>query len=356
MKKHTRYFTFIFSIIFIILTLSSCAVTETVCEETEYWKITQKNGLFGIRAYEYSVFGVDGNALIDCARSDVKPEITMTNSYTVKICIDNKQHSTVQFAEIYGTVSLVYENPLAVSEPRYTAYLAFLSSSDSGETELCLHSAYSPGQLIRHKLPDIAQTDSPVISAAFDEHGENITVIYHALNRQEPVALTLPANRLNWQDNPISRFYERYTVDAPSTMQLNAHSMAYYMLWQREFEHGCELLRERSNFEYVNELVDILPDSLDSAAQDIGIIDAYFNNSNAFDEDFIEGDNLLRGSAFSGEAWEASADFMEEAALWLYSLLEYEVSSADELFVFSEEDYVNYLTNEFGCTVEEKAH
>lgn len=197
-----------------------------------------------------------------------------------------------------------------------------------------------------------ATADALIPYAALGRY--DLTVVF--LNGEEaPEARTLPLYGLDWEDNPIDRFYQTYRVDWASTVEFRVFALADKTVWQAEAEHAYDLLEARGNFGF-DAVAAETREAFFAYAERQAKLEAYYTTSNAFGDDGGVSDALAGGSSLPGFQSANAADLYRAQALKLYGLLETDCGFAatDEAFVFDPDAYLTTLREDCGLTVVER--
>lgn len=164
----------------------------------------------------------------------------------------------------------------------------------------------------------------------------------------------LPINTFNWEDNPIDRFYDKYTVETYSTPESASAAWCKKEIWKAEFENAYQMLRGMAN----PKIDSVQTDIDDSAKTFEEYVEAYssvymaYDWSNAFYNDGVEwSDEIFYGTGASGAAAECEAGLYRQATLELYRMINDRFTSVDEAFAFDEQEYLQYLCDEIGLNV-----
>ncbi len=333
----------IFVLIAIAFLLCGCGKTK-VSEEGEFWKITEiTNG--SKTSYDYIIYNNDNNILIE-GESKEKPQITLENYSDICIFIGNSTEYTVQYACPYSdSVSKVYKNPLAWE----SGYAAVTAENEKGEYVVEIISCMG-SETRSFKLPinENMNYKEAIIGAAFDEYADELTVIYISKNNK-PCAVVLPVRLLDWENNPIDRFYQKYTVEAYSTPEEAAAAACERDIWKAEFDNAYQMLRGMANPKFPS-----LQDNIDDSAETFEkytevYADLYmaYEWSSAYNNDGVEwADDIFYGTGASGAASACKAGLYRKATLDLYRMMNDRFESVDEAFIFDEQEYLDYLRNE----------
>ncbi len=334
-------------VIFVLITaaflLCGCGKTE-VCEEGEFWKITQAtNG--SKTTYDYIIYDDDGNILLE-KESKTKPRITLAEYSNICIHIGDSAEYTVQYVCPYtGSISEVFKNPVAWG----SRYVAVIGKSEEGVPVIAIRS--SQGSSLReYKLPlsNEMTPEEAIIGAAFDRYDDHLTVIYVSENNYRCTAV-LPVKLLDWENNPIDRFYDKYTIEAFSTPEEAAAAACERDIWKAEFDNAYQMLRGMANPKFPS-LQDDIDDSAEAFEQYVKVYaDLYmaYEWSSAYHNDGTEwADDIFYGTGASGAAFACEAELYRQATLDLYRMMNDRFESVDEAFIFDEQEYLDYLRNE----------
>ncbi len=327
-----------------LLLLCGCesGKSSEVCEEGEYWKIIKNSN----QSYDYIIFNNDGEIILE-NESKTKPEISVEGYSNICIYIDNSSEYTVQYACPYSdSVSEVFKNPLAWN----SGEVALISENEEGKPIIKIQS--SLGSYTRSyelSLSEDMSPDKAILGAAFDEYADNLTVIYISENNKHCTAV-LPVNELDWENNPIDRFYDKYTIEAYSTPEEAAAAACERDIWKAEFDNAYQMLRGMANPKF-DSLQDDIDDSAKAFEEYVKIYsDLYmaYEWSSAYQSNGSEwADDIFYGTGASGAALACEAELYRRATLDLYRMMNDRFESVDEAFIFDEQEYLDYLCNAY---------
>ncbi len=336
----------IFVILAVFLLMCGCENSE-VCEVGENWRIT-KNTIGNSSTYDYIICDNDDNVILK-GESKQKPEITVDGYSYICIYIGDSSEYTVQYVCPYSDlVSEVFENPLAWGN----GDIAVISDS-----EIIIRSALGTGSR-SYELPlsENMTAGKAILGAAFDEYADNLIVIYVPANDNKHCTAVLPVNLLDWENNPIDRFYDKYAIEAFSTLDEAVAAMCEKEIWKAEFDNAYQMLRGMANPK-----VDSLQDDIDDSVEEFEeYVKAYaeiymaYEWSDAYFSDCLGwSDEIFYGTGASGAATACEAELYRQATLDLYRMMNDRFASVDEAFVFDEHKYLCALS-EAGISVTRK--
>ena len=332
----------IFVLIVTAFLLCGCGRTE-VSDEGRFWKITEiTNG--SKTTYDYIIYDDNSNTLLEGESKD-KPQITLENYSDICIYIGNSTEYTVQYVCPYSdSVSEVYENPLAWE----SGYVA-MSGKEAVEPVITVRSALgTSSRIFELPLSESTTPEKSIIGAAFDEYADNLTVIYISDNNKKCISV-LPVQMLDWENNPIDRFYRKYTIEALSTPEEAAAAACERDIWKAEFDNAYQLLRGMANPKFPS-LQDDIDDSAEAFEKYVSAYaDLYmaYEWSSAYHNDGAEwADDIFYGTGASGAASACKAELYRQATLDLYKMMNDRFESVDEAFIFDEQEYLDYLRYE----------
>ncbi len=318
--------------------LCGCGKTE-ISEEGEFWKITEITS-GNKTSYDYIIYNNDNSVLLE-GESKEKPQITLENYSDICVFIGNGTEYTVQYVCPYSdSISEVFKNPLAWENGE----VAVISDSEI----IILSSLGSSSRSYNLPLSGNMSSEKAILGAAFDEYADNLTVIYISEDNKTRTAV-LPVNLLDWENNPIDRFYEKYTIEALSTPEMSVAAMCERDIWKAEFDNAYQMLRGMANpkFPSLQDDIDYSAEAFEEYVRAYADLYMAYEWSSAYYSDGTEwADDIFYGTGASGAAFECEANLYRRATLDLYRMMNDRYTSVDEAFVFNEEEYLNYLYNE----------
>lgn len=163
--------------------------------------------------------------------------------------------------------------------------------------------------------------------------------------------MTLDLFAPDWEDNPIERFYRRYSLPGSTTLELNLEASAYMDAWKAEAEHAYALLAEQAVNPDCAEMARAAAEAADNYAEQQAQLKAWVLYSNAFDGDW-DG-NLAWGTGLSSFEAGHAAGMYEAQVREIYTQL-FVVQDLDEVFVFDPGAYLHHLRDDYELTVEER--
>ena len=155
----------------------------------------------------------------------------------------------------------------------------------------------------------------------------------------------------DWEDNPIDRFYRRYSLPGASTLEIALEASAYAQAWRAKAEHAYALLAERAVSPEYAEMARDAWEVLSACVPRQAELEAWSAYSDAFEPEFYDASyGVCSGTGLSGFQQSCQADLYREQVRTLYRQYIFE-TDLDEAFVFDPEAYLSLLRDEYGLTV-----
>lgn len=158
----------------------------------------------------------------------------------------------------------------------------------------------------------------------------------------------------DWEDNPIDRFYRRYSLPGSPTLEIALEASAYAQAWQAEAEHAYALLAERAVEPAYADMARDAWDALSACVPRQAKLEAWSAYSDAFEPEFYNASyGVIRGTGLPGFQESLRANLYREQVRALYTQY-MPGTDLDERFVFDPEAYLSLLRDEYRLTVLEK--
>ena len=158
----------------------------------------------------------------------------------------------------------------------------------------------------------------------------------------------------DWEDNPIDRFYRRYSLPGSSTLEIALEASAYAQAWRAEAEHAYALLAERAVSPEYAEMARDAWEALSACVPRQAELEAWSAYSDAFEPEFYNASyGVIRGTGLPGFQESLRANLYREQVRALYTQY-MPGTDLDERFVFDPEAYLSLLRDEYRLTVLEK--
>jgi len=332
----------------IVFILCGCEKHE-VCQTGEYWQII-KNTTNSSITYNCTIFDTEGNVLLERKISS-EPQISFYRYY-VRIYTADAAECTIQYVNVFdGIVSDVFKNPLAWSE----FYVAEPVQNQSGKWEIAVNNGFT-GETIRSfelAIADNLPPEETIIGAAFDEYAENLTVIYISSEDNMHRTAVFPITLLNWENNPIDRFYNTFTVEAYDTISEQTEAFIYREAWLTEFNNALQMLSGMANpkIDSIQNDIDAIRENFAQYAESYSSLYAVYDWSDGFFSDGNElKDKITYGSGATAASLYCEAELYRQATLDLYRMMNDRFSDVDDAFVFDAQEHLARLS-EAGISV-----
>ena len=336
----------ILSLALALLLLAGCAAPEPpeLLEQTDHWTIAA--GPEG--GFRYTV--TDGESVLLEETLETRPVLSLLERYgrtTVRVASggEARRERYVRLPE--GDVTDWLENTIAASVDR-AACLAL------PEGEACpvvqVHDLWGGGPVRTFHVPfsETLPPEEPVDYGGFG-FSELVLVYRDCFGGLETVTLDLFGP--DWEDNPIDRFYRRYSLPGASTLEIALEASAYAQAWRAEAEQAFALLAERAVSPEYAEMARDAWEALSACVPRQAELEAWSAHSDAFEPEFYDASyGVCSGTGLSGFQQSCQADLYREQVRTLYRQYIFE-TDLDEAFVFDPETYLSLLRDEYGLTV-----
>lgn len=329
----------------VLLALLGAAVLprETVLEERDHWTVSAVRQGLSAPLYDCAVLDSGGRCLLE-ERMTAKPRLSMVSGQVVRLFREDGGIRQVRYVQLKtGEVSPWVSHPAADSEN----YTAFLCETEHGP-QLRIQSLFGGGYQVSLALP-FSQTAAPG-ELVRDGRLEGLTFSCTYLNRKEE-AVPYSYGLMDWERNPIDRFYERYDIYDGSTYAVQAAEWVRASAWEAEVRHAYDLLAEASPRPEARALAEQARQDFLASAESEAELECAYGWSNTFDGAGAETEGIFGTGAKAGY-FTALSRLYRERALALYRMVER--TGVDGAFVFDGAAHLRELREGMALPVTEK--
>lgn len=328
--------------------LAGCAALKTpeLLEQTDRWTVTA--GPEG--GYRYTM--TDGESVLLEETLEVLPALSLLDGgEAVQVRTEEGEVWRERYVRLSdGAVTDWLDFPVAASA-KYAACLAIPEGERTPVVQV--HDLWDgePVRTFHVSFSEALPLEELVDYGGFGR-SELVLVYRNSFGGLESVTLDLFGP--DWEDNPIDRFYRRYSLPGASTLEIALEASAYAQAWQAEAEHAYALLAERAVSPEYAEMARDAWEALSACVPRQAELEAWSAYSDAFTpESYDASYGVCRGTGLPGFQQSGQASLYREQVRMLYSQYLFE-TDLNEAFVFDPEAYLSLLRDEYGLTVLER--
>lgn len=249
-----------------------------------------------------------------------------------------------------GAVTDWLDFPVAAS----AEYAACLATPEGERTPVVQVQDLWDGEPVRTFHVPFSETLPPEELVDYGGFGSSELVLVYRDSFGGLETVTLDLYGLDWEDNPIDRFYRRYSLPGASTLEIALEASAYAQAWRAEAEHAYALLAERAVSPEYAEMARDAWEALSASVPRQAELEAWSAYSDAFEPEFYDASyGVCSGTGLSGFQQSCQADLYRKQVRALYTQY-MPGTDLDEAFIFDPEAYLSLLRDGYHLTVVEK--